>query len=128
MPSSILTSRAAHVKPERIRPGRRLHNSAIDEAAIETGLVAIASLMVPVFDVRIIQGRHNHTLAVGRVDAGHGTGEATYCMHSRLTGAIPLRVASQVDVGAASFVDEAVIGFGGRVGGAHVALKFNHGL
>ena len=76
MLSSILTPRAAHVKPERVRPGGRLHNIGIIEAAVETGLVAIASLMVPVLDVRIIQGRNNHTLAVGRVDAGLGTGEA----------------------------------------------------
>lgn len=127
MLSTILSSRAAHMESKRIRPGRRLHNIRVVEATVETGFVAIASLMIPVLDVRIIQGRYNHTLAVRRVDTGHGTGEAADCMHSRLTCAVCLRVASQVDVGAASFIDEAVASFAGRVG-THVALKLDHSL
>ena len=50
----------------------------IVEAAVETGLVAVAGLMVPVLDVRVVQGRDNHALAVGRVDAGYGAGETVY--------------------------------------------------
>ena len=116
------------MEPERIRPGRRLHNIGVVEAPVETGLVAIARLMVPVLDVRIIQIVNDHALAVGRVDARHGTGEAARLMHGRLARAVRLRVAGQVDVGAASFGQgEAVAGFGGRVG-THVALILDHGL
>lgn len=113
------------MEPKRIRPGRRLLNIGVVKAAIETGLVAIASLMVPVLDVRIIQVLHNHTLAVGRVDAGLVAGEATCLMYGRLPGAVRLRIAGQVDVGAGLFFGEAVAGFGGSVG-THIALVFDH--
>ena len=116
------------MKPQRIRPGRRLHDTGIVEATVETGLIAIASLMVPILDVRIIQRPNNHALAIGRVDAGLGTGKAARLMHGRLTRAVRLRVASQVDVGAASFLGEAVAGFNGRVVGTHVALILDHDL
>lgn len=83
--------------------------------------------MVPVLDVRIVQILNNHALAVGRVDAGLVAGEAACLVHGRLTRAVGLRVASQVDVGAALFLGEAVAGFGDRVGTC-VALIFDHSL
>ena len=58
------------MEPQRVRPRRRLLDLCIVEATIETGLIAIASLMVPVLDVRIVQILNNHALAVRRVDAG----------------------------------------------------------
>ena len=46
-------------------------------------------------------------------------------MHGRLARAVGLGVASQVDVGAALFLGEAVAGFGDGVG-TRVALIFDH--
>ena len=114
------------MEPKRVRPRRRLLNIGIVEATIETGLIAIASLMVPVLDVRIVQGLDNHALTVSRVDAGLVASEAACLMHGRLTRAVRLRIASQVDVGAA-FLGEAVASYGGRVG-TDVALILDHGL
>lgn len=114
------------MEPKRVCPRRRLLNIGIVEATVETGLVAIASLMVPVLDMRIVQGIHNYALTVGRVDAGLVASEAACLMHGRLTRAVCLRVASQVDVGAA-FLGEAVASYGGRVG-TDVTLILDHGL
>ena len=116
------------MEPKRIRPRRRLLKIPIIEATIETGFVAIASLMVPVLDVRLIQGLDNHALAVGRFNAGQVAGEAARLIYGRLTRAVRLRVAGQVDVGAGLFLGEAVVGFGGWVGTHHVALVLEHGL
>lgn len=115
------------MESQRVRPRRRLLNLRIVKATIKTGLITIASLMIPILNVRIVQIPNNHALTVGRVDAGLVAGEAACLMHCRLTRAVGLRVASQVDAGAALFLGEAVAGFGGRVG-TDIALVLDHGL
>ena len=115
------------MKPQRVRPRRRLLNLRIIKATIKTRLITIASLMVPVLDMRIVQILHNHALTVWRVDARLVAGETACLMHGRLTRAVGLRVACQVDVGAALFFGEAVASFGDGVG-TGVALIFDHGL
>ena len=115
------------MESKRVCPRRRLLNLAILKATIETRSVAFTSLRVPVLDVRIVHILYNHGPTIKRVNAGLGAGEAACLVHGPLTRAVGLRVASQVNVGAALFLGEAVAGLGDWVG-THVMLVFDHSL
>lgn len=51
-----------------IRSRRRLLDIPVGKAPVEDRLIAVASLMVPVDDMRIIEGGDRHALTIGSVD------------------------------------------------------------